>query len=132
MGIYVFDFSIPPSTPSVKQNLEVEGEVLSKLYILIPSGHNALAGMRIMYGEQQLLPSVHDTYFKGNNVPYEFEPLLRLPSSPCTLTYEGYNNDPDNQHTFYTIIETRSEEEAKPLDVLRDFVEILKKVMRIR
>jgi hypothetical protein len=132
MPVYFFDFSIPPSTSKHKESLEVEGEVLSKLYILIPGGHYALTGLRIMYGEQQLVPAVKDTYIKGNNVLYFFEPMLTLPHTPCLLTFEGYNNDEIYSHTFYVAVETKSEAEAKPLSVLQDFIFVLKKVMRIR
>lgn len=135
MTIYHAVLTVPSNTPQdspAQDSLVVEGDILEKVTIQIPSGHAGLTGIRIKYGIKQIIPKEEDTWIKGDNVVLVLYPLYELPEFYCRLIVEGYNNDDTYNHSFYITFETKYEEEAKPWKVLNDFILILKKLLKIR
>lgn len=134
MTVYHKVVTIPKNTSeenAVEETIVVEGDILEKVTIQIPSGHFALTGIRIKYGLKQIVPYEEDTWIKGDNIPIVLTPLYRLPEWRTVLRIEAYNNDDTYDHSFYLTLETKYEEEATPWKVLNDFIMILKKILRI-
>ena len=108
--LYTLDFMIPkntsPETP-YRETLTVKGDVITWVSVLIPSGHFALAGFQIRYGNKPLIPNEKDMWIKGNNETLQWEDYIPLPERETKLTFLGYNFDTENDHTFYIRIVTR-------------------------
>ena len=135
LPIYSKRLRIPANTSEsdyVETQVEVEGDVLKKVSILIPSGHQALAHFRLRYGIKNIVPYEEDQWIEGDSETVVFEPNWELPEHPCLLRLQGYNEDDTYEHSFYVRIETDYEEYARPYEILRDFVKILKKLLGLR
>jgi hypothetical protein len=90
----------PKESPVVKPVRLKEG-ILTKVSILIPSGHAALAHLAIKDGETQIIPWGDDEWIEGDNETLEWEPNYRLPSEPAELSLVAWNEDQLYDHTFY-------------------------------
>jgi hypothetical protein len=132
--IYTEEIKIPANTseddPETKE-IVIQGYILEKIHILIPHGHQALAGLRIKYGLKQIIPYTEGTWIKGEGESLTFTPLYELPEYTCKLILEGYNEDDTYNHSFFLRFETKTEEEARPGAILQDFIDILKRILRI-
>jgi hypothetical protein len=134
MPIYTEEIIIPANTPEsspITKETTIQGYFLEKVHVLIPHGHQALAGLRIKYGLKQIIPYEEGTWIKGEGESLTFTPLYELPEYTCKLILEGYNEDDTYDHSFYLRFETKYEEEARPGAVLQDFIDILKRILRI-
>ena len=100
----MLDLEIPKSTPEgepVEKSIEIREGVIVKWLVLIPAGHHALAGMRVLYGIEQIFPRQKDTWLKGEDEPIAVDEFWDLVEQPVTLRVQGYNLDDTHDHTFY-------------------------------
>jgi len=129
---YFTSLRIPADTPKDQpetKTVEVEGEFISELAYLIPPGWVGLARFAIFYGIEQIYPDPTLEWVTGNDL-YRPVPLRwKLPEPKVTLTIKGYNEDTRYSHTVYLWIRTAPIEVVKPLRILADLVQILKKLM---
>jgi len=134
MGEYFTWLTIPANTSidnPVTKTIEVEGEVLSEIAYLIPSGWAALAHFSICYGIKQIYPYIQGTWVTGDNLFRQVPIKWTLPETPCRLVIKGYNQDDTYPHTLYLWLLIKPEEEVWPLNILVDFVRILKRLLGI-
>jgi len=114
--LFTLDFTVPANTTAqnpAKTEIEIEGGMLLYVSVLVPYGHNAMAGMRIEYGEAPLVPGRKDQWLKGNGetiTTWEFWPL---PEKTTKLRVLGYNNSTKHDHTFYIRFVTIPKQMAK-------------------
>jgi len=134
-GVYEVSLTVPANTPEdapVEKTLEVEGAVLDKIHILIPSGHRALARLAILYGIKQIFPYEAGTWLRGDDESISLRLNWRLPEPKTTLTLRGWNEDDTYDHAFYLRLEVAERlEEARPWQALLDFIAIIKRLMGI-
>ena len=105
---------VPPNTPKTSPltfEVKLPAGILAHVKILIPPGHQALAGVRIRRGLEIIVPHHQDDWIKGDNVTVEDEPMIRLPESENVLIIEAYNEDEYYPHTFYIYFKIKREEE---------------------
>ena len=81
--------------------MEIREGVIVRWLVLIPAGMHALAGMRILYGIEQLFPKQKDTWLKGEDESIVVDEWWDLIEQPITLRVQGYNLDDTYDHTFY-------------------------------
>jgi len=115
MTVYNLKLTVPFRAIDISyttETIEIEGDVLHRVNILIPSGHMGLTGLRIRYGMKQIVPWNEGEWLSGDGQYLELTPNWVLPESPCLLTVEAYNEDYCYDHTFYITLETRSYEEV--------------------
>lgn len=132
MPLYIAELSIPANTPPTspqKAVVELWEEVLEQVIILIPAGHMALTGLKVFYGDEQLIPKPHGAWLKGDNLTLSFKMMWRLPERPTRLRLEGYNNDDTYDHTFYLYFITAMKEEAEWWRGIKDFADTLKRLI---
>jgi len=135
MPLYVATLTIPAGTPSnspVTSTVTLYEEVLEQIIILIPPGHYALAGLRIYYGDEQLIPKPSGSWLRGDNVVIPVKMRWKLPERPTVLRLEGYNEDVKYQHSFYLYIVTSSEEEAFWWRGVKDFINSFKRLVGLK
>jgi len=104
--LFAFDFTLPPNTEEESPqslDLELEEGTVSKVQIIIPPGHAALAGLAIFADTEQVIPK--SGWLRGNDDNLVFDCDIAIPFDETTskykLTAKGYNLDDTYQHTFY-------------------------------
>jgi len=133
MASYTVELEIPPKTPEtnpIEKKLTLEGAILNRIHIFIPPGHQALARLALFYGIEQLFPKEAGTWLRGDDESFPVRLNWLLPELKTTVTFKGWNEDDTYPHTFYMRLEvTERVEEARPWQVIIDFVAILKRLM---
>jgi hypothetical protein len=110
--LFTFSITAPANTPKsdpVRQTLKLKAGWITKVEVLIPNGHEALAHLAIYDGETMIMPWGEDQYIEGNDEIITWEPDYLLPSEPATLEVRAWNEDEEYQHTFYIRIWVESE-----------------------
>ena len=134
MGDYFTWLTIPHKNAEpgeAQRDIEIEGEILSEIAYLIPSGCCALASWALFYGIKQIYPEPEGEWVTGDDL-YKPVPLKwPMPESKVKLTIKGLNLDDVYPHTIYLWLLTAPEEEARPWKIIADFVAILKKLMGV-
>jgi len=85
----------------VTKTLKLHAGVITKISVLIPTGHCALAHLAIYDGETQIMPWGEDQWIEGDGETITWEPDYELPSEPARLEARAWNKDDTNDHRFY-------------------------------
>jgi len=93
-----------PASRNVVEILLKPG-VLRKVYVLIPPGHQALAHLRILRGETQVIPDVGT--IEGDGESLSFDEYIEIPTEE-TWKLEVVNEDSQYPHCFYVRFEVVS------------------------
>ena len=104
MPTYTLDLTIPANTPEIspiEKELEIKEGVITRISVLIPGGHLALAGFRLLYGIEPIFPAQEAAWIKGNDESFVIDEWWDLVEEPCRLRVQGYNTDETFDHTFY-------------------------------
>jgi hypothetical protein len=102
--LFTFVVTVPPNTPSyqpIRQELKLRAGVITKIGILIPAGHQALAHLALKYGETQIIPHGEDQWIEGEDEPLEWDEDIEIPSEPTSLNADAWNEDDTYPHSFY-------------------------------
>src|SRR2546421_4802770 len=98
-----FEFLSPADTPPINSTTEAvtfpPGVVLAFI-IEIPSGHHNLTGIRIFYGENQIIPLGGTAYIRGDKKKVPFDLDDPYPGGSGWFV-EHFNSDHFYDHTFY-------------------------------
>jgi len=130
--IYVIDFTVPADTPAdlpVSQSITVRGDYITQVNILIPPGHTALAGLRLYYGNKQLIPANEGEWLKGDGEILVWDEWIEIPGGEDKFILKGYNLDDTYDHTFYVRIVTTYKKYIMPSDVMRRFYSLFEKLL---
>jgi len=120
--LFTFSIEAAPKTPKERpatKTLKLHAGVITKISILIPVGHAALAHLAIYDGETQIMPWGEDQYIEGDGETIVWEPDYVLASEPARLEARAWNEDDTYPHTFYIRIWV----EAKPVKPRWDVIE---------
>jgi hypothetical protein len=110
----------PPDDPHV-ESVEVEGNVITEIDILIPYGHMALTGISFWYGDDQIHPTPKGSWIKGNEIWITHKTRILLPERYNVITVKAFNLDEVYDHTFYVYIHTKYIVEVAELyDLLKE------------
>jgi len=135
MAIYTAKLTIPANTPRdspVSVSVSLEKAVLTRIFIRIPPGHEALAGLRVKYGRLQLWPEESDTWLSGDDETLAWDEYFELPHDPTTLTLEGYNEDDKYEHSFLVRFTTLPKPIALWQIALAKFVQMFSRLIGLR
>ena len=121
MPAFVKNITISPNTPvesAITDELEVEGDYLTRIEVLFPPGCCCLVGFQLRYGEMPLFPSEPDAYVRGNGETVSYELVWSIPNRKCSLTLVVFNEDEAYEHTLYIRVYTRWHYEMMPYDLM--------------
>ncbi|MEM4846474.1 MAG: hypothetical protein QW794_01785 [Thermosphaera sp.] len=102
--------------------------VVTRIIVLIPYGHKALAKLRFLRGATQIIPDVG--WIQGDGETLEWSEMIEVPTDE-TWTVEVVNEDTVYPHCFYIRIEIQPRTVAKPLDSLLSVFKKLLEVMGV-
>ncbi|MEM4430205.1 MAG: hypothetical protein QXM08_03515 [Thermofilaceae archaeon] len=111
-----------PSSTS-RTTISLKPGVVTKIIVLIPYGHKALARLRFIRGATQIIPDVG--WIQGDGETLEWSEMIDVPTDEA-WTVEVVNEDTVYPHCFYIRIEIQPKAVAKPLDSL---LSIFKKLL---
>ncbi|MEM4667421.1 MAG: hypothetical protein QW498_08990 [Thermofilum sp.] len=111
----------PSSTSRTVVNLKPG--VVTRIIVLIPYGHKALAKLRFLRGATQIIPDTG--WIQGDGETLEWSEMIDVPTDEA-WTVEVVNEDTVYPHCFYIRIEIQPKAVAKPLDSL---LSIFKKLL---
>jgi len=135
MGDYFIRVSVPANTPSDKpaeKTITVEGEVFAELAYFFPLGPSFMVSFAIFYGIRQIYPEPEGDWVAGDGI-YRTVPInWDLPESPCKLTVKAVSPNTTYDHDIFLWLLTKPEVEARPWQIIRDFIRILKRLMGLR
>jgi len=115
MDEYFLRLTVPANTPSsspASSRLEVEGDYVYEIAYFIPPGHAGLTGLRVYYGDLQLLPRNVDEWIRGDGIYRSITTRWRFGSRRTTLTFKAFNDDDTYEHSFYIYVVTASVDEV--------------------
>jgi len=135
LGDYFVKLTIPADTPADKpaeKEVKVEGDVLAEIAYLIPRGWACEPSFAVYYGIRQVYPEPESDWVTGEQL-YRRVPInWTLPESPCKLTIKGASPDTRYEHWVYIWLLTKPVAEARPWQVIADFIAILKRLLGLR
>jgi len=102
--LFTFKVTAPANTPQAspaKTSLKLRSGVITKISVLIPPGHVALAHMAIFHGETQIMPWGDGQWLEGEGETVEWTPDYELTSEPAELEGRAWNEDDMYPHSFY-------------------------------
>lgn len=100
---FFYDFEIPAGRAEKDAYTEVlplSYGVITKVQIIIPPGHAALAHLQLLYHESQLYPLNRGGNYKGNKAVIDFDEYQPILVAPYELKARGWNEDTKNVHSF--------------------------------
>jgi hypothetical protein len=100
---YTFPVTIPPNTPIasyIRSECRMQAGTVRDIYISIPYGVCALAGVRISNYGRQLIPEVSNTWITGDQPLPPITSEIILSDYPYALLVDCYNTDDTYQHTI--------------------------------
>lgn len=98
---YPVELTVPASTPPgnpTKQTVPLEDATLVDVEIIVPAGHVALTGIRVLASNQQVIPWGNLSWIKSDNYVRVFDFNAEIGAS--AISVQGFNNDVI-AHTFY-------------------------------
>ena len=111
---------------STSQNvIKLKPGVVTKIIILIPYGHKALAKLRFLRGATQIIP--HVGWIQGDGETLEWSEMIDVATDEV-WTVEVVNDDSLYPHCFYVRIEIQPRTIAKPFDHI---LNVIKKMMEV-
>lgn len=114
-----------PPLGLARQSVELPRGVLTKVYVLIPPGHHALARLRVLRGGTQIIP--HHGWIQGDFETLEWSEMITIPSEE-KFTLEAVNDDSVYEHCFYVRFEIQPQHIAHPYHLL---TQLLKRFMEV-
>lgn len=99
--------------------------VLRKVHVLIPPGHQALAHLRILRGETQIIPDTGT--IEGDGETIDFDEYIEIPTEEI-WKLEVVNEDSQYPHCFYVRFEVVPKMIANPTAFL---VQMFKKLLEV-
>lgn len=98
---YPVEITVPASTPPgnpTKVAVPLEDAILADVEVIIPAGHVALTGVRVLASNQQVIPWGNLSWIKGNDYVRVFEYDFEI--GAASMSVNAYNVDVI-AHTFY-------------------------------
>ncbi|MEM4020027.1 MAG: hypothetical protein QXG57_07365 [Thermofilaceae archaeon] len=116
-----------PSSTS-RTAISLKPGVITRIIVLIPYGHKALAKLRFLRGATQVIPDTG--WIQGDGETLEWSEMVDVPTDE-TWTAEVVNDDSTYPHCFYIRIEIQPRTVAKPLDSLLSVFKRLLEVLGV-
>ena len=128
---YWFSVTTPANTTkenAVETVAQVTAGIITHVWIKHPPGCFGLAHLNISDGLNQIYPTNKDEDYHGDEFPMEFDDAYEV-AKPAKLYLLTWNDDTVYDHVVDVRITVQSKANANPLQVMTDFVAILKKLM---
>jgi hypothetical protein len=131
---YAWDITIPAGTSEadpVVQTLKLTKGVITRVDVKFPPGCHGVVKVRLLRSEFQLVPLSSGEWVTGDGEIVQTEPYYELVEVPAELKFIGCSPAATYPHTVTVRVSIVPEEIGDPLQVLRGFVDVLKRLIGI-
>lgn len=101
--IFVAAIDTPHLTKSIAPKVTtipiIQGTI-TRLIIFFPPGVNALAHLKLLWGNYQLFPSNQQGDFAGGDVLLDWDEDIAIDAAPLQITAQTWNDDDTYDHTI--------------------------------
>lgn len=130
---FTWDITIPAgkteATP-LEKNLKITHGVITKMEITFPPGCHSLVKVKLLKGKLfGLLPTNPDEWLTGDGQTVSYVTFLPVDDMPYELDFMGCSPLTIYPHKVTVRVEMMKEELANPFQVMRDFVNIMKRLI---
>jgi len=129
---YAWDIIIPKDTSEdepVTQMLKLTRGVITGVWVKFPAGCKGLVKVRLLHQEAQLVPLSRGEWVTGDGETIPTETYYELDRAPFALKFVGCSPGTYYPHKVTVRVQLTPAEVATPWQVLRDFVNIIKKLI---
>lgn len=130
---FAWDITIPATTTTanpIEKTLKLTYGIITKLEAKFAPGCHGLVKIKItrakLFG---ILPTNPDEWITGDGETIRYATYLKMDDKPFELVFEGCSPLSSYEHVITVRIEMQPEEVASPYIILRDFVQIFKKLI---
>jgi len=130
--LYVIKLDIPANTPKTNPAstaIRIHEPILFHIAARFPAGCLNLAYVSIFYGELQIWPWREYEWVSGDDEVVWDVPFLEFKDYPYELTINGYNEDPDYDHTVYVRIIALEKRWIRWMPLLAKFTELFRRLI---
>jgi len=130
---YWFSVTTPPNTSkenAIETAMHVTEGIITHVWIKHPPGCRGLVHATISDGLNQIYPTNKDESYHGDTFPMEFDDAYEV-AKPAKLYLLTWNESVTYSHVVDVRITILPKEKANPLQVMSDFVAILKKLVGV-
>lgn len=132
MPNYAWDIKIGAGTKEeepLKKELELISGIITKIEIVFAPGCHRLVKTRLLRSTFQIWPRSGGEWYTGDGETIVLPEHYELVGKPLSLEFVGCSPLTAYSHTVTVRISIQSPEIASPLEIMRDFVSIVKKLM---
>jgi len=129
---YAWDITIPAATPEaspVIQTLKLTKGVITRIDVKFPPGCHGLVKTRLFRYESQLIPLSGEEWLTGDGETVITESYYKLFETPAQLKFVGCAPLTAYDHTVTVRVSITPSEVATPWEILRDFVNVVEKLI---
>jgi len=131
---YAWDITVTAGTAEVspkEQILKLTKGVITRIDIKFPPGVHGLVKVRLLRYESQLIPLSGSEWVTGDGEAVTTEGYYEMDETPAQLKFVACSPNATYNHTITVRVSIDPPEVAAPWEVLRDFVNIVKRLMGI-
>jgi hypothetical protein len=135
MTLYVVDVTVPANTPSgnpVEVELEVEGDVVTRVSCHFPPGCRGFVHTSVWIGHIQVFPRPFPRTLHGDGETITWDEFFELPESPCKLTIKAWSPRTNYSHTITWRITVLPRYVATWWYVIGELIRFLAKLFRVK
>lgn len=128
---YWFSVTTPANTTkenAVETPMQVTEGIITHVWVKHPPGCHGIVHATISDGLNQIYPTNKDESYHGDTFPMEFDDSYEL-TKPAKLYLLTWNESVTHSHAVDVRITIQSKANANPLQVMTDFVAVLKKLV---
>lgn len=130
-SFYVYAAANTPKASAATFKLSVSRGILTKVTIVIPTGHHGLAHLVIRDGNTPFVPEGGEDGIIGDGVPVVWEGWKEIKETPYALYADVWNEDDTYLHGFIVYMTILPRHVAQPLGRLVDLLSRLIERFRI-
>jgi hypothetical protein len=123
MPRYQLSITVPPQTPesaAVSDTIAVDERIVVDGFIFAPPGSAFEVNAVLFAGDRQLLPEPGSDRVVVPGVADPARIDQTLPGTPNDLELRAFAPNSDFEHTVKAVVDTRTEERARPLQRIAD------------
>jgi len=132
---FAWDIIVPADTAEAspkEQTLQITYGVITRVDVHFPQGCHSLVKVRLTKGKLfGILPTNPDEWITGDGATVSYRMNKLIDDKPYELDFTACSPNTSYQHRITIRIEMLPEEVATPWQVMRDFVQLMSRLMGV-
>ena len=112
-----------------RQTFKINQGIIYRAWIIFPAGCLGLVKVRIYHEEHPIMPVNKSDYLKADSYVFEIPLFFEVTDEPYNVTFEGWNEDANNDHTITLMLLVLPKKYVLPVGALEGVMESLKSLV---